>query len=32
MLTALSSVFVGMVIVHALYLGGWMHRVNPLLR
>lgn len=32
MLTALSSVFVGMVIVHALCLGGWMHRVNPLLR
>jgi hypothetical protein len=31
-LTALSSVFVGMVIVHALCLEGWVHRLNPLLR
>jgi hypothetical protein len=31
MLAVLSSVFVGMVIIHALCLGGWMHRHNPLL-
>jgi len=32
LLTALASVFVGMVIAYALSLGGWMHRVNPLFR
>jgi hypothetical protein len=30
LLTALVSIFVGMVIVHALFLGHFVHRVNPL--
>lgn len=31
-LSAVASVFVGWVIIHALCLGGWMYRVNPLFR
>jgi hypothetical protein len=32
LLTALVSVFVGMVLVHALFLGRFVHHANPLLR